>query len=210
MGAPSQGLSAHPWPRNSKWALKSLRPPGRRSGTPPPPAENSRLPLSGPTVRAHHDYGRPGAGPPGPLPAFFWPPAGAGGPNCGSSVLTRPRQPLSLPLWLLQQLRAAPTALPAWVPDRTEPVVRAPQSLYRPPQATPPRRSSTVDVSAHIPRRSTRSPIFSQTADRNEGSLEESRAARGCAWGSGQERPGMENARHRKVEKKGARKRRGR
>ena len=65
--------------------------------TPPPPPGGPPTAPPGPGLRAHHDCGRPGAGPPGPRPALCGPPAGAGGPTAAAAALGRPRQLRSTP-----------------------------------------------------------------------------------------------------------------
>lgn len=132
------------------------------------PAYSSKGPPTappGPGRGAHHDCGRPGAGPPGPLLVFSEPPAGAGGP-----------QLLPLRPWLgpsgSAPLPAASDAHCAQRPQvRSTPV---PAALSQPrahggtfiparrrrPLAAPKRRASTRDVSAHGPGCSTRSLFF--------------------------------------------------
>lgn len=88
---PGSGPPAGP-PKHSEAGQKTL-------GTPQSPL----LPESPTAPQAsrvtHHDFNRPGAGPPGPLPALLGPPAGAGGPTagrCGPSEA--PEGPLRSPL----------------------------------------------------------------------------------------------------------------
>lgn len=167
-----EGPRAHPGSGTPRLALKSLKAAHREAPeTPPPPSGTPPTTLLGLTVRAYHGCGRPGAGPPGPLPAFFGPPAGAGGPTAAAAALERPRRPRSAPRCRRRPPRTA----------FTNPPPRCPAALNRPrahhglfisrPQATPSAASQPPslnrDVSAHVPWCWTRSLPSPQTMVRS-------------------------------------------
>lgn len=90
------GPRADSWLRTSRGAIKALRSWQGTLRTQPPSLPKSPTAPQAARV-AHHDFGRPGAGPPGPLPALLGPPAGAGGPTagrCGPSEAPRGPDPL--------------------------------------------------------------------------------------------------------------------
>lgn len=156
------GLWAHPRPRTPRQALL---PPGRpsypqaaRKGLPRPRLllQGASHRPSGPGRGAHHDCGRPGAGPPGPLPAFSGPPAGAGGPTAAAAALARPRRLLSAPRRLRRRRALRPQVRSPQVPavlnrPRAQPPFYS--SPRRRPLAAPVGGDSARDVSTHGPRR---------------------------------------------------------
>lgn len=149
-------LDVHPCHRSTRKLARKHS--GRRSRL---LCQSPQRPLGPPASLTHHDFSRPGAGPPGPLPALLGPPAGAGGPTtgrCGPSEA--PEAPLRSPL----------TPPPAT--QRSQRYVRSsvlsrPRAQHRafivPRRPRPSRHVWTAYVNAHVDWRSTRfSLLFSE------------------------------------------------
>lgn len=153
------GPRADSWLRTSRGAIKALR--GWQGTLETQSPFLPKSPTAPQAARvAHHDFGRPGAGPPGPLRALLGQPAGAGGPTAGRCGLSEaPRGPAPLPANYDNRYKTLTTSR---LPGRTKPAARATSHFYRRSQAPPPpRRAPTADVNAHVDWQSTRSSLLS-------------------------------------------------
>lgn len=153
------GPRADSWLRTSRGAIKALR--GWQGTLETQSPFLPKSPTAPQAARvAHHDFGRPGAGPPGPLRALLGQPAGAGGPTAGRCGLSEPPEaPLRSPLTTTtatkrSQRHACPAAL-----SRPRAQHRTFIGARRP--RPPPRRAPTADVNAHVDWQSTRSSLLS-------------------------------------------------
>lgn len=150
-----------------------------------------RPPPNRPGRDAHHDCGRPGAGPPGPLPALSGRWLGRGAQLPPLRPWGGPSGPAPRPTASDDRHTPPEQVNPPRAPDRTKPAARTPPPFYIRPQASPPRgpsrRASTRDVSAHTPWRSTSSLPFDKLRARagETGEGARGRLANTCARGSG-------------------------
>lgn len=149
------GPRADSWLRTSRGAIKALR--GWQGTLETQSPFLPKSPTAPQAARvAHHDFDRPGAGPPGPLRALLGPPAGAGGPTAGRCGLSEaPRGPAPLPANYDNRYKTLTTSR---LPGRTKPAARPTSHFYRRSQAPPPPRG------ALRPRTSTRTLIGSRRA----------------------------------------------
>lgn len=125
----------------------------------PPPPESPTAPQASRVT--HHDFSRPGAGPPCPLPALLGPPAGAGGPTAGRfGPSEAPEAPLRSPLTPPPATRRSQRYVCPSVLSRPRAQHRTFIVTRRP---RPSRHVSTAYVNAHVDWRSTRfPPLFSE------------------------------------------------